>query len=1698
MASASKEMVVPIFSSIAAGDDATRGFLQRTFDLVMKFVTGSVLIEIFPSLAYSHNIVILIALSAALALMLLYLCFRHVKNEVTHKEASSHATPRFRKRDKIRYYATRFGRKFHNITDKLNKIKSQEARRALIISFVKKIFNIPDESTSVTLNRYRLPESFFEPDEDEDTSYPEDLKLMISSIRVFGHLEKSLLMDFCKFIKTVNLKTGEYLFRIGQRDENVYVVRTGRIQLDARDSDGSEFILSEVTRGGSIDSFVSVLKVLTGVPCLYDTLEAVALEDSSVLMLPIRSFLEVCRPRTPPLMRILQMITVRLQRLTALAIQNQLGLFSELIKQDSVTCEGNSKAKAYLLSLQEGRMSTQSSSAEVCAGADSSSGRPPSVPTEGDLPDRLIEGLNSCDPVIDDLQNEFNSEDNLSPHQSVCGGLELGEAPSSAVKGAHPLLSSPSQTSSPADNRQYDYLTQSAPVESSSSTGVMEQSGLNDQVSPNDSLPGESAQCPTLDKESEPKLLAAVRDDIGLLLNLPDSSVLDGHVTLASVPSGTVLSHESEMQNDLYYVVSGGLCASKSATDIGDKGVCSLFRCGPGDVIGFLGLISGETNNYSIKTTANSIVATLSRDYFYTIVRQNPSALINAIRLINARVSPLLHQLDFAIQWITLDAGKALFKKGDSAEHLFVVLSGRLRMVDTLPDGRRRIVSELGRGDLVGLLEVVCSQSRIYTVIAIRDSEVARVPAALMQHLREKVPQVLSRIVRLLSNKLLGNMTATQGTATGLDLGLPGIPNSIGYGGISADSKVDSTVTRSTMSNVRTIAILPVTGVINAEAFTLELQHSMTPIGSSVRLTSHIVKRRLGSGALDSVNQYRLNAWLSHQEDLHRIVFFVCSCSRTSTWNRLCIRQADCVLVLALGNADPGRLSPVELMLMNHPTKASKVLVLMYPLDTDYPRRGQTAKWLNVRPWISHHYHIRCEPRVFTPRSPEDLVAFYSNVFAKEHANPLSDISRLARYLTGEAIGLVLGGGGARGCAHVGVIRAFQDLGIPIDLIGGTSMGAFMSALWADETRFAQFTQRARNLTNSLNSTWKRLKDFTYPVVSVFSGREFNEQLKKVFDDRQVEDLWLPSFYVTTDITNCKMRVHVQGSLWRYVRASMTLSGYFPPMCDPYDGSMLVDGGYMNNLPADIMASFGAKTIFAVDVGATVDTDFTNYGDHLSGWNLLYHRFFKSNSGMRVPNLTEIQTRLAYISCVKQLEQVKNSGLYHYMRPPIDRFMTLQFAAFDEIMNVGCEYTKDMFRRWHEEGVLRQMVPGLRHTPFLSQSNGTPHRTPTKPSTPSPDGAKSEGPGDWLIQTFDERRSFVDLAETLSRGNSLTRSRSSDTDEESSDYFTGVRRRSNRTLLSHIMPVHSTPSLNASASAAAYDNEVGWKRFILAQDKSKYVPSLSKAVYSCLHSASHLLSRTFPHTKFFRRRALSADFDVSGESSLLDSSDEAGHYSDAHECPGNDSHSSTNRLLCRYLSPPRIKSDSSQKQQTNSSNVHRNYRDPGRRESEPSQSERPLPPHRHSDGNLLSQEVTVSSSVPLSNTNPVDEEGYMEDIESDDEAGLHSTIVSEPEMGVHKVYTAHHLAAGGIASRLARSDRALNQFDLMTVCPGECSCSVEDRNRESLSMSFRSYDAECLNTSTLPPTRNRRLRRRASLNRLRRQPKWSESETPTT
>jgi len=298
----------------------------------------------------------------------------------------------------------------------------------------------------------------------------------------------------------------------------------------------------------------------------------------------------------------------------------------------------------------------------------------------------------------------------------------------------------------------------------------------------------------------------------------------------------------------------------------------------------------------------------------------------------------------------------------------------------------------------------------------------------------------------------------------------------------------------------------------------------------------------------------------------------------------------------------------------------------------------------------------------------------------------VSDFARLARRLCGKSIGLVLGGGGARGLSHLGVIRALEERGIPIDHIGGTSIGSFIGGLYAREANLISSAGRAKQFSGRMASPWRLLADLTWPVVAYTTGHFFNRSIYKAFSSLHIEDMWLPFFCNSTNIITSRMDVHDTGYAWRYIRASMTLVGLVPPLCD--NGAMLVDGGYIDNLPVATMFSRGASVVFAVDVGSLDDNSPRNFGDTVSGWWILLNRYNPFSQTHNIPAITEIQGRLAYVSSVSTLEEAKVTPGCFYMQMPVHEYGTLQFGKFEEIMQLGYQSTIALLDTWEEEGVL--------------------------------------------------------------------------------------------------------------------------------------------------------------------------------------------------------------------------------------------------------------------------------------------------------------------------------------------------------------------------------------------------------------------------
>lgn len=176
-------------------------------------------------------------------------------------------------------------------------------------------------------------------------------------------------------------------------------------------------------------------------------------------------------------------------------------------------------------------------------------------------------------------------------------------------------------------------------------------------------------------------------------------------------------------------------------------------------------------------------------------------------------------------------------------------------------------------------------------------------------------------------------------------------------------------------------------------------------------------------------------------------------------------------------------------------------------------------------------------------------------------------------------IGLALGSGGARGFAHVGVIKALSEANINIDYIAGSSIGALVGALYGSGHDVDQMYRMA--------TTFKRkyYLDFTVPKMGFVTGKKLKELLRVLTKGKNIEELLPRTAIVATDLLAGQKVVFTTGSAAEAVRASISIPGIFIP--EKIDGRLFVDGGVIDRVPVSVAKEMGAEFVIAVDVSSS-------------------------------------------------------------------------------------------------------------------------------------------------------------------------------------------------------------------------------------------------------------------------------------------------------------------------------------------------------------------------------------------------------------------------------------------------------------------------------------------------------------------------------
>lgn len=589
--------------------------------------------------------------------------------------------------------------------------------------------------------------------------------------------------------------------------------------------------------------------------------------------------------------------------------------------------------------------------------------------------------------------------------------------------------------------------------------------------------------------------------------------------------------------------------------------------------------------------------------------------LLSSTEMFGGLDEAVLRDVEAELEWLLLPGGETLIKQGEPGDCMYILIHGRLHVAVERDGGAEDIVGEVGRGETVGEMAILTDMPRSATVRAVRDSELVRFSQQAFNRIVERHPVLLKSIVRLLGTRLRQTVQRKSGQA----------------------------------ANPITFAVMAAGSGASLSEFCHSFAEALSRVGPTLHLNSSRFDEIWGKGkaqlSLKAARGMDLSHWLSEQEESFQVVVYEADAGGAgvvgSNWTNRCIRQADRLIFVADADGD-ATLNLVERRIMfpwSRKTAIRRELVLMHRDDR---QPAATARWLEKR-HVEMHHHVRWHAR--------------------------KDFDRLVRLLTGRGIGLVMGGGGVRGFAHIGVIRALEESDVPIDFVGGTSAGAIAAAQYAlgwDCTTMLEVTRKA----------WlyqRALTDLAVPTVSFLAGRKMRKSLVSMFGETQIEDLRLGYFCVSSDLTTAEQVLHQHGPLWQAIRASSALPGLVVPVFA--NGHMLVDGGILNNLPADVMRRLCGGYVVAVDVSPQRDGAFAAHFDGVaSAWQVFWSKLSPFRQSITSATLMSIVLRTATLSSVSSVNRLRNS-VDLYLRPPLSQFQLLEKHSFERIVEIGYEHT---------------------------------------------------------------------------------------------------------------------------------------------------------------------------------------------------------------------------------------------------------------------------------------------------------------------------------------------------------------------------------------------------------------------------------------
>lgn len=658
-------------------------------------------------------------------------------------------------------------------------------------------------------------------------------------------------------------------------------------------------------------------------------------------------------------------------------------------------------------------------------------------------------------------------------------------------------------------------------------------------------------------------------------------------VSRISLQPGETLIREGEEASSVYVLLEGSLSVSRSVA--GDSArLAEIVE--PGSVVGEMVSMGGGTRSATVTADDVSELLAFTSDRFQELLETEPdfTAALVAVAMRRAEEGELAELLadhfgivddDLlmstcgSVEWIRISQGDVLVSEGDPSDAAYFVIRGRLKATRSDPvTGSLVHLGESGRGDVVGEMGLLGNTPRTATVTAVRDAVLAKLDETSFLGLVDRQPRLMIEV--------------------------------------ALNAAARSQTPRWHSSSKAVVAIAVGEG-IDAVGLTTVMKKELDGFGEVGLLSPDRVDAILDSPGASTarrgeVGDVRLSR-LIREVELESDHVIVDMGDSAGPWARRAHGMADRLLLAVRPDASDSDVDRLNALASVGPGEVRRTLVIVHP---SRPARLSATRALMNRFRVDDVLHIA--------------------------EGSVSDLARLARMAVGRGHALVLSGGGGRGFAHLGVLRALQELEFPIDIVGGTSIGGVIGAAIATGGPASELVDWAQH-------SFPGAIDYTIPIVSLAKGGRIAKTAEATWGDRDVEDLWLTFFCLSTNLSAARVHVHNSGALVPAIRATSAIPGVLPPV--PFGDDLLVDGGVLNNLPMDVARELTPHgLLIAVDVapvrgpGAHGD-----YGLSVSGWDALRSRI--GSKERTYPRMSAVLMRSMISASMRERDNQTLAGL---------------------------------------------------------------------------------------------------------------------------------------------------------------------------------------------------------------------------------------------------------------------------------------------------------------------------------------------------------------------------------------------------------------------------------------------------------------------